>query len=328
MWFIRHCDKAEGMLTDDGSDQDPCCSEPGYVRSAHWSTYFLKYMTPYSNVGFYASNYKMKATSEICVVPEAYRRYPRPYEGVGLGLGLVDEDEDVVVSEHQKKDKVCHRSQRMYLTANIIRHHMADAVDSTTMNAEFCSGEYNDMMKAMRASRRYVTDTITVWEHDKLVDMLQDQGWDVPGWPHDPTGSMFNLVFMVDVRTQKWYYDCYIYETDETMCPRFVTTYFSRAQTISEYFNSTFLRLGTSTDDEVMATVSVIHTLTAIVLVSLILCACCIVLLRGRRRRRTDGTYRPVTETTPMVTPGTEMTKLHKTSLPKMAYVTPYQTDI
>ena len=270
MWFIRHCDKTVGVLNDDGSDQDPCCTDPGYMRSAHWSVYFTKYLTPQAIVTMYAGNYKLKDDSEFCTVPNMYYDQPYPTPNKHLRTTVRTDDGGCGGSKHpahpapptltlptpptpppsQVDTKVCHRSQRMVLTANLLRYHLTDAVGSISMNTDFCTGEYHEMMTHMHAAHKYATDTITVWEHYALITLLQDQGLSIPGWPHDPIGSTFNLIFMVDTTTSEWYYDCYIYETDEIMCPQFITTYYGNAKTIRDYYHNKTLSTITSDETE------------------------------------------------------------------------------
>lgn len=181
LWIIRHCDKPN-------SNSNPCCSEVGYERSSKWHIYFSKVFDKTNKIQIYASNYNEK---KRCIVTP-YFQY--------------------------NANKYCQKSQRMFLTANAISQSFINSnftnIYHKEINNIFCVGESRQLISHL-LSKRDITDAIIVWEHTEILDMIRRFHIKIRKWPNK---YIYDLVFLLDITSNKLFYECFDYLTNNTKC--------------------------------------------------------------------------------------------------------------
>jgi len=89
----------------------------------------------------------------------------------------------------------------MYLTANAIQSVFPDAPIYT----DFCVGEKRKLVDKIR--RVNATDTIVVWEHNEIVEIVRILGHPLSKWRNRWIDE-YGLVFMLDMKTNQFDYAC------------------------------------------------------------------------------------------------------------------------
>jgi hypothetical protein len=83
IWIIRHCDKPKNK-------KNPCCSSVGFQRAEQWHHYFEKYFDSKSKIQIISSGYS-ENKNDNCILSKQNTNHPQ-----------------------------CKKSQRMWVTANVL----------------------------------------------------------------------------------------------------------------------------------------------------------------------------------------------------------------
>jgi hypothetical protein len=179
VWLIRHCDKLTKY-------ESPCCSSYGYLRSEKWGDYFeTKISTP---LFLMASDYQSKKECEIM-------------SSIVEGFSSLSQ---------------CPKSQRMYITAQIIQQTLEGKGAVKGIDSSFCVGEESALVQFL-LKREEKGDVLVVWEHNGIVDILRHFGFKLSKWKNQ-LKEYYELVFWVDIDKEDWGYDCYYFENINTGC--------------------------------------------------------------------------------------------------------------
>ena len=207
LWIIRHCDKPN-------SNSNPCCSEIGYERSSKWYIYFSKVFDKTNKIQIYTSNYNEK---KICAINSYFQYSPN------------------------KPNKHCQKSQRMFLTAyaisqTFINSDFTKIYYNKEINTVFCVGESTQLISHL-LRRTDITDAVIVWEHTEIVDMIRRFNIKITKWPNK---HIYDIVFLLDITTNKLFYECFDYLTNNTKCPSKVDVWLENTatSTISTFNNN------------------------------------------------------------------------------------------
>lgn len=144
---------------------NPCCSERGYERANAWADFFLSRV---KNPVFFASNYHENKTCGI---------------------------------RAHHYNRVCQKSQRMYLTAEAIQ----SVFPGAPIYTDFCVGEKRRLVDNIRHVN--ATDTVLVWEHHEIVEIVRILGHPLRKWRNRWIDE-YSLVFMLDIKTNQFDYAC------------------------------------------------------------------------------------------------------------------------
>lgn len=197
IWLIRNCDKPKDI-------HNMCCSNKGYARANAWNLYFERYFSD-NYIKIYSSNF-YKGNDNLCI---------RDIGHIG--------------------DKDCRFSQRTYLTANFLQNSLLRYNLSTTINSDYCIGFHKDMIKNILNYTEF-TDTIIVWEHIEMLDILRYFDFNVEFSP-DKIENNYDLIFMIDTKHRRMYYDCFDYNNNVIQCNRKITKILHNISTINSYYN-------------------------------------------------------------------------------------------
>lgn len=204
LWIIRHCDKPN-------SNSNPCCNKIGYERSNKWYIYFSKVFDKTNQIQIYTSNYNEQ---KICTINPKFQHKP---------------------------NKHCQKSQRMFLTAYAISQtFMNNGITNTYHNTEinniFCVGESEQLISHL-LHRRDVTDALIIWEHTEILDMIRRFNIKIRKWPNK---HIYDIVFLLDIKSNKLFYECFDYLTNNTKCPSKVDLWLENTATsrISTFKNN------------------------------------------------------------------------------------------
>jgi hypothetical protein len=180
-------------------NSDPCCNINGYERSKNWYNYFNLYIK--NNCYIYGANYNND-----------------------------DNDKCININGYQT-NKNCQKSQRMFLTSLYIFYTFENIQN---LNINYCIGDYKDLTKS--AYKQEYDNVIIVWEHDEIIDIINYIGIDLEKWPNDIDG--YNLVFMVNIDSNKLYYDCYNFEDNNIICDKKTNNWLKKYEHIDNYYSN------------------------------------------------------------------------------------------
>jgi len=179
LWLIRHCDKPK-------SSKNPCCSELGYERAKNWYHYFKIHFKKSSIIKIYSSNFNEK---KVCINNILYN-----------------------------PNAICQKSQRMFLTAYYLKETLQKFYKfQENININFCVGDKNNLLNDILKNKN-VTDTILIWEHKEIINIIRFFGIDIKKWKNKFQNN-YNIVFMIDIKTKQLFYDCFDFIENITSCP-------------------------------------------------------------------------------------------------------------
>jgi hypothetical protein len=170
IWFIRHCDKQ--------NDNNPCCSDDGYLRTKTWNSYFEKYI-PYEN--------KIKLITS-------------DFSG---DFVCVHHDNFTLLSSTTRK---CQQSQRMYLTTHYLYESMKLKYSLDGINYKFCIRSGLEMIKSVLEMYEEYDDLIVVWEHNEIIEMIRFFDIYIKRWSIHAI-DRYDIIFMVSLKDSKLYVD-------------------------------------------------------------------------------------------------------------------------
>jgi hypothetical protein len=150
---------------------NPCCSEDGYQRSKYWLPYFQN---------------KINNKEKVQIISS----------------GFNDKYNCIDLSSYTKNS--CQKSQRMFLTSHFIYSSMNKTYSVEYIN-HFCIG---DTYKITNFVKNNPFDTIIVWEHNEIIDIIRMFDYKVDDWPNH-LKNMYDIIFMMDMTNSLLFYDCY-----------------------------------------------------------------------------------------------------------------------
>ncbi len=107
----------------------------------------------------------------------------------------------------------------MAITAKLINYNLQSEAD---MQMNYCSGEYQQVVKDITAQAADVQRALIVWKHTEIVDIVN--AWNVPvtKWP-DTLDYSFDIVFQLNFasdtdKNPTMAYNCYDYENNQMAC--------------------------------------------------------------------------------------------------------------
>jgi hypothetical protein len=195
IWFIRHCDKPN-------NSNNPCCSEIGYERSIAWYDYLKTKINKRSNIKFYASGF---AEEKVCDYFTNHKKY--------------------------KANKQCQKSQRMFLTCNIIYNNFSNDnqyLINNFINLNYCVGEEKDLLNSVIKNANKHDDVVIVWEHNGIIDILNMLNLDINFWKKKYK-NMYDIIFKYDYKNHKLTYYCYDYKTKNIKCDKDIDQWFKKS---------------------------------------------------------------------------------------------------
>ena len=181
---------------DKNNDDDPCCSQKGYERALHWHEYLQQYII---------------------------------YDTYVYGAGFGSDQNECITNDIYSTNKNCQQSQRMFLTAYSI---LKTFNKSIGMNIDYCSGDYEDLTKS--CYKQPYKDVVVAWKHEEITDIIKYIGIEIDDWPDDV--DEYNIIFMIDVKTNHLYYDCYNFEDNTRTCTKETYAWLEKYDNISEYY--------------------------------------------------------------------------------------------
>jgi hypothetical protein len=184
--------------------------------------YFETFLPKETHISIYTSSFHEK---KICE-----NHYTRP----------------IIKRERILEEKQCQKSQRMWITANILYNHFKFFFSYLKMQSQFCIGEKKQLLQKIDEDSVFISDAIVVWEHDEIIDMIRYMGIEIGHWHHK---HMYDIVFMVDIKEKRLYYDCvsYTFYDNETICKKnakwlqkygFISDYFANKDVLSTNYKS------------------------------------------------------------------------------------------
>jgi len=199
IWFIRHCDKPFDY-------KNPCCSEYGYKRAENWDHYLTKYLTREDSIKIVTSNFN---TNKVCMM-----------------------------DLNRNPDYYCQKSQRMYLTSHLIYENMRKITAyniSSHINKNFCVGQAKKMLISIFKTEFSYSDIILVWEHKEMIDLIQSFDIKISKWKNKYRDH-YDLLFMIDIKNNALFYDCFDFETFTTGCSKTIDTWLQDYNKINDYY--------------------------------------------------------------------------------------------
>lgn len=209
LWIIRHCDK---------NTFDPCCSFEGIERSNHWINFFEKYINFNSNVKIYTSKFNLYNLKKIC--------FP------------------VKINDHSNMsklffqvDKNCQKSQRMYISANILSSLIYQKYNKNiTLDSEYCVGKISKLFEKIQLdiTNSKISDGILIWEHKEIIDLIRLFGLKLSKWNNN-LSDQFQIVFKINFEFHKpiLYYDCYDYKINNIGCESKINSWLEKYSRVS-----------------------------------------------------------------------------------------------
>lgn len=171
IWFIRHCDKQ--------NDNNPCCSDDGYLRTKTWNSYFEKYI-PYENkIKLVTSDF---SGDFVCV------------------------HHDNFTLSSSTTSRKCQQSQRMYLTTHYLYESMKLKYSLDGINYKFCIRSGLEMIKSVLEMYAEYDDLIVVWEHTEIIEMIRFFDIYIKKWSIHAI-DRYDIIFMVSLKDSKLYVD-------------------------------------------------------------------------------------------------------------------------
>jgi len=205
LWIIRHCDKPFDLASS--NDQNNCCSDIGYQRAEKWHLFFDKNFESRNLIQMYASNFDY---SESC------RTFEQNY-----------------MSSQPKN--YCQKSQRMYLTAYYIKENLENLKHNvkSSIDTEHCIGEVHDLLYSIN-NNNHISDAVLIWEHKEIIDIIRKFDIDINEWTHDYK-DVYDIVFMIDLKKKKLYYECYDYRDSSMQCIPVIKSWLKHYDHIQTY---------------------------------------------------------------------------------------------
>lgn len=205
LWIIRHCDKPFDLSSS--NDKNNCCSDIGYQRAEKWHLFFNKNFESRNLIQMYASNFDY---SESC------RTFEQNY-----------------MSSQPKK--YCQKSQRMYSTAYYIKENLEKLKHNvkSSIDTEHCIGEVHDLLYSIK-NNNHISDAVLIWEHKEIIDIIRKFDIDINEWTDDYK-DVYDIVFMIDLKKKKLYYDCYDYRDSSMQCIPVIKSWLKHYDHIQTY---------------------------------------------------------------------------------------------
>jgi hypothetical protein len=186
IWLLRHCDMPSSL--------SPCCSSIGYKRN--------------KLLGDFLSE---KISEPVLVMASGYI-YEKACQEVS-NLTIVPH-----MSSLLKMSSAfgCKKTQRMYLTAYAMYYHLGDKVIGE-VNTDFCVGQERQMVAFLKKHvlNNLKVDVVVVWEHNGLMDILRDFGFQISKWKNR-LKEYYELVFWIDLDLGDWGYECFDFRMNGT----------------------------------------------------------------------------------------------------------------
>lgn len=195
VFIIRHCDELD--------DSNPCCSLFGYERAGNWNRLFDGALQG-QNVTIYSPGAKYDSTT-VC----------KP---------------NIAITN----TATCQKSQRMAMTARIIRYNLNSYAD---MEMNYCSGEYAQVVSDITKAAKTVENALVVWKHSEIVNMINL--WNVPLTPWPTTlDERFDLVFQLTFASNTdtnptLSYNCFDFQNNVLQCDAAVQEWLQSYPTFS-----------------------------------------------------------------------------------------------
>jgi hypothetical protein len=180
VYIVRHCDKSNRI-------SNPCCSALGYERAFLWAEYLSNHLAS-TNIHFINAG---TSSPKQCVVSIIVNNTTRNSDGNTIHNDNLD--------LNYSRDFRCQRSERLLLTTHQIRQNLKYP---STIEGHYCVGNPSKVVKAIYEAS--AEDVILVWEHTEILEILSLLGWNLGKWPDQ---DHYNVIFMVDLKNKKLYYD-------------------------------------------------------------------------------------------------------------------------
>lgn len=208
LWIIRHCDKPFD-LSSSSNNQNYCCSDIGYQRAEKWHLFFDKNFNSRNVIQMYASNFDY---SESCRIFEQNYMSSQP-------------------------KKYCQKSQRMYSTAYYIKENLESLKHNvkSSIDTEYCIGEVHDLLYSIQ-NNNHISDAVVIWEHKEIIDIIRKFDIDINDWIDDYK-DIYDIVFMIDLKKKKLYYDCYDYRDSSKQCIPVIKSWLKHFDHIQTYMS-------------------------------------------------------------------------------------------
>jgi hypothetical protein len=195
IWLIRHCDKTK-------RENNNCCSKIGYERSKNWQVYFNELFDKNNIVKIYTSNFNEK---RICL-------------------------ENLNTTPNSN----CQKSQRMFLTAFLMKEQMKLSNLNTNINLDYCIGDIKNLLKSV-TNNIVITDAIIVWEHKEIIDIIRSFEIPIKKWKNK-YNNIYDIVFMINLKTKELFFDCFDYNINRSICSNKAETWLGDFHKIRYYY--------------------------------------------------------------------------------------------
>ena len=97
----------------------------------------------------------------------------------------------------------------------------------------YCIGDDKDKIIDSVSNRMDVTDAILIWEHKEIIDIIRSFDIDIKSWKNKYE-SIYDIVFMIDIKTHKLFYDCFDFIYNSTNCSKNVDIWLNDFKSITK----------------------------------------------------------------------------------------------
>jgi len=124
----------------------------------------------------------------------------------------------------------------MYSTAYYIKENLENLKQynvKSSIDTEYCIGEYRDLLHSIKQNK-HVSDAVLIWEHKEIIDIIRSFDIDINEWKDDYK-DVYDIVFMIDLKKKRLYYDCYDYRDSSIQCRSGIRSWLRHFDHIQSY---------------------------------------------------------------------------------------------
>ena len=103
----------------------------------------------------------------------------------------------------------------------------------SSIDTEHCIGKVHVLLYSIN-NTNHISDAVLIWEHKEIIDIIRKFDIDINEWTDDYK-DVYDIVFMIDLKKKKLYYECYDYRDSSMQCTPVIKSWLKHYDHIQTY---------------------------------------------------------------------------------------------